>query len=210
MPQDDVVVQAFTELAPSYEATVDRELRMCWGVGYREFIGRLIEGVVIEEGDAVLDVATGTALIPLELADRLGPRSWVLGLDITPDMLERGRAKIEAAEWSSRIGLVCASGMDMPFVEGAFDVAICALGTHHMDVPKMLAEMSRVLKIGGKLIMADVDRFGGWLCSGYLCSTTAWPITVLGPVRKLRPSQTCARQMNGGQFSRTLVLPRLK
>jgi len=162
MSQEEVVVQAFTELAPAYEETVDRELRRCWGVGYREFIGRLIEGVVIEEGDAVLDVATGTALIPLELVDRLGPRGWVLGLDITPDMLERGQAKIEATKSSSCISLVCASGMDMPFAEGVFDVVICALGTHHMDVPKMLSEMGRVLKEGGRLILADVGASAFW------------------------------------------------
>jgi ubiquinone/menaquinone biosynthesis C-methylase UbiE len=162
MSDNDVVIEAFTELAPRYVETVDRELRQFWGLSYEEFVDRLIEVAPVNEGDVVLDVATGTALIPLKLVDKIGDRGRVVGLDITPAMLKHGRKNVEATGASSHINLVCASAMAMPFVEGVFDTVICGLGTHHMDVPQMLSEMSRVLKAGGELVLADVGASAFW------------------------------------------------
>ncbi len=162
MTGNDVVVRAFTEMAPGYEQEVDGELRQFWGVGYEEFIDRLLGVVPVNEGDVILDVATGTAFIPRKLVDKVGHAGRVVGLDITPSMLERGQKNVEAAAHASRINLVCASAMDMPFVEGHFDTALCALGTHHMDVPKLVAEMRRVLKVGGRLVITDVGSSAFW------------------------------------------------
>lgn len=160
--KSDVVIEAFTELAPRYEKTVDQELRRFWGLSYGQFIDRLSGLVLLSEGDVVLDVATGTALIPLKVAHKVGVRGQVVGLDITLAMLRRAQKNAEAARSSSCINLVCASAMNMPFVEGTFDVVICGLGMHHMDVPEMLSEMRRVLKTEGQLIMADVGASAFW------------------------------------------------
>jgi ubiquinone/menaquinone biosynthesis C-methylase UbiE len=162
MAGNDVVIEAFTEMAPRYVETVDRELRQFWGLGYEEFVERLIEVAPINEGDVVLDIATGTALIPLNLVDKIGDRGRVVGLDITLAMLKHGRKNVEAAGLSSRINLVCASAMAMPFVEGVFDAVICGLGMHHMDVPRVLSEMRRVLKNDGALFIAAVGARSFW------------------------------------------------
>jgi ubiquinone/menaquinone biosynthesis C-methylase UbiE len=162
MTGSNIVIEAFTELAPSYEETVDRELRQFWGLSYGQFIDRFVGMMPVNKGDVVLDVATGTALIPLRIAGKVEAKGQVIGLDITLAMLRYAQKNIEAAGSSACINLVCASAMDMPFVEGTFDVVICGLGTHHMDVPKMLAEMRRVLRRGGKLIMADVGASAFW------------------------------------------------
>jgi len=162
MTGNDVVIEAFTELAPRYQETVNRELRQFWGLSYEELVDWLTEVASVNEGDVVLDVATGTALIPLKLVDKVGARGRVVGLDITLAMLKHGRKNVAATGSSSRINLVCASAMAMPFVEGVFDAAICGLGTHHMDVSQMLSEMRRVLKTGGHLIMADVGASPFW------------------------------------------------
>lgn len=162
MTGNDTIIKAFTELAPRYEETMDRELGEFLGLGYQEFVDRLVEASSIEEGDVVLDVATGTALIPLTLVDRVGARGRVIGLDITPAMLKHGRKRIGATRSSSCISLVCASGMAMPFVKGVFDMVICGFGTHHMDVPQMLSEMKRVLKTGGDLVVAAAGVPAFW------------------------------------------------
>jgi len=177
MAGNDVVIEAFTEMAPRYVETVDRELRQFWGLGYEEFVERLIEVASVNEGDVVLDVATGTALIPLKLVDKLGARGRVVGLDITPAMLKHGRKNVEATGSSSRISLVCASAMAMPFIEGVFDVVICGLGMHHMDVPKVLAEMRRALKEGGHLVMACVGAPSIW--RSFLASALIWMAAIL-------------------------------
>jgi len=157
----DVVVEAFTDLAPRYEEVVDRELRTFWGLTYASFIEWLIGLASVDEGDVVLDVATGTGRIPRRLAPELEPGGWIVGLDITPAMLQRAREGVEP-RGASRCAMVCASGMEMPFVAGVFDVVICGLGTHHMSVPRMLAEMRRVLRPGGRLILADVGASAFW------------------------------------------------
>jgi ubiquinone/menaquinone biosynthesis C-methylase UbiE len=76
-------------------------------------------------------------------------------LDLTPEMLGQARAIVEAANLSSRISLVCASGMAMPLVTDTFDLVLCAFGTHHMDVPLMLSEMRRLLRPGGRLVLVE-------------------------------------------------------
>lgn len=166
MSDNDVVIEAFTELAPRYEEVVDQELRRVWGFSYREFVDWLIETISVRDGDLVLDVATGTARIPLALAARTEVESCVVGLDITPSMLEYGRRDVDATGLTPRIKLVCASAMAMPFVEGVFDKVICGLGTHHMDVPQMLSEMNRLLKTGGELVLADVAASPSWKLPG--------------------------------------------
>jgi ubiquinone/menaquinone biosynthesis C-methylase UbiE len=163
---NDVVIEAFTELAPQYEEVVDQELRRFWGISYREFVDRLIEAIPVRDDDLVLDVATGTARIPLALATRTRVESRTIGLDITPAMLEHGQRDVDAKGLTSCIKLVCASAMAMPFVEGVFDKVICGLGTHHMDIPQMLSEMSRVLKAGGELVLADVAASPSWKLPG--------------------------------------------
>ncbi len=160
MEEQHTIIEAFTSLAPGYEQTVDHELRLFWGIGYQEFVERLLAWVEIDKVESVLDVATGTGVIPLELLARRGMRSRVVGLDITPLMLAYARQKLSACSDSSR--LVCGSGMEMPLASNVFDLAICCLGTHHMAVPQLLAEMGRVLRPGGVLVMADV------------CATTFW------------------------------------
>ncbi len=166
MAGNDVVIEAFTEMAPQYEEVVDQELRRFWGFGYREFVDRLIEAIPVRDDDLVLDVATGTARIPLALAAKTKVESRTVGLDITPAMLEYGRRDVDAKGLTPRIKLVCASAMAMPFVEGVFDKVICGLGTHHMDVPQMLSEMSRVLKARGELVLADVAASPSWKLPG--------------------------------------------
>jgi len=158
----DVVVEAFTELAPSYEQTIDRELNQFWGLSYQSFVERLIKSADIKPGDKVLDVATGTAVIPLYIADQVGTKGKVVGLDITLAMLDQGKEKLASHYPDNGISLVCASAMTMPYVDNFFDVVICCLGMHHMDARTLLSEISRVLKPGGRLVMADVGATAFW------------------------------------------------
>ncbi len=164
MAVTDVVVEAFTELAPRYEEAFDRELRTIWGVSYADLVARLVETVPAAGSGFVLDVATGTARIPMTMADRLA-EGVTVGLDITPAALRRGLADIRARGLNLRVKLVCASAMAMPFSEGFFDTVICGLVMHHMDVPKVLSEIKRVLRNGGHLVMADVGAPRLWRSS---------------------------------------------
>lgn len=159
---DELVVAAFTELAPDYEATVDRELRMFWGVTYRDFLARFLTVAAVAPEESVLDVATGTAYLPCQLAPSLGNKGRIYGLDITPAMLVHAATRLAAEGWSEQAPLVCGSALAMPLAEASFDVALCALGTHHMHVPTLIAEMHRVVRPGGRIVLADVCANDFW------------------------------------------------
>jgi ubiquinone/menaquinone biosynthesis C-methylase UbiE len=162
MADNSAMLEAFGELAPHYEETMDRELGAFLGLGYQEFVSYFVKQNDIGPDDLVLDVATGTALIPRTLVDEVGAGKGIVGLDITPAMLQQARQRVTARSAYDRVHLVCASATVMPFGASVFDVVICGFGTHHMDVPHMLSEMQRVLKPGGKLILADAGLPAFW------------------------------------------------
>ena len=161
-PRAPVVLQAFTELAPTYEETVDREVREFCGVGYREFIGKLAAMVTAGDGSLVLDVASGTAISSLEIAERTGPGVRIIGLDITPAMQARGAQNIAHAGRDNQVTQVCASAMAIPFAADSFEAVICGLGTHHMDVSALLTQIVRVLKPRGHVVLADIGAPARW------------------------------------------------
>jgi ubiquinone/menaquinone biosynthesis C-methylase UbiE len=156
------IQEAFTELAPSYYQTMDRELIQFWGISYPTFVDQLVRVASVKKGERVLDIATGTAVIPLKLSSMSRDPDRVVGLDITAAMLKQGRKTIARNCAINAIDLVCASAMDMPFADGIFDVVICGLGTHHMNVPRMLADVKRLLTKNGRLIISDVGATPFW------------------------------------------------
>jgi ubiquinone/menaquinone biosynthesis C-methylase UbiE len=156
------VIEAFSQLAPAYEATMQQELKQFWGINYLDFIHELVSIADIQAGERVLDIATGTARIPRQVVESAAQPGQVIGLDITFAMLAEGRARIEEHVRYQDIRLVCGSALDLPFDRGSLDVILCGLGTHHIQVPRLLAEMRRVLKPGGKLVLADVCASRFW------------------------------------------------
>jgi len=164
MTPDDALLVAFSELAPDYERTMNRELEQYLGIGYETFVAELLDRAAVGPDDWVLDVATGTALIPRRLAaSRNGHGSGrAVGLDITPAMLSGGNRAIRAGNLSATAFLVGGSGMELPFAPRVFHVAVCAFGMHHMDAPRLLREMRRVLRPGGRLVLAEAGAPAYW------------------------------------------------
>jgi ubiquinone/menaquinone biosynthesis C-methylase UbiE len=156
------VIEAFTQLAPGYEDCMQQELKQFWGVGYQEFIRALARLADIQDGERVLDIATGTARIPRQVLESGARPGTLVGLDITFAMLAEGKARIEENARHQAIRLVCGSAIDLPFACGSLDVVLCGLGTHHIQVPQLVAEMRRVLRPGGKLVLADVCASWFW------------------------------------------------
>jgi ubiquinone/menaquinone biosynthesis C-methylase UbiE len=162
MEEQKVVVEAFTELAPRYEKVVNSELNRFWGWSYSGFVDRLIKLTPISDGDFILDLATGTSVIPRRLVESVKQDYQVVGLDITARMLLSGKEKIAKEKAIEKISLACGDAMVLPFNHESFNVVICGLATHHMNVPRMLSEIHRVLKSGGKLSIADVGASHSW------------------------------------------------
>ena len=111
----------------------------------------LLECVTLAGARRVLDLGCGTGFPLLELAERLGHRAFVTGLDPWAEALARAREKIE--RWSpGNAVLARGSGAAMPFRAGAFELVVSNLGVNNFDdAAGALRECHRVLRPGGIL-----------------------------------------------------------
>ncbi len=162
MSENKLMVDAFSEIAPHYEQVVDGELRKFWGWSYDGFIDQLINHTPLGGNDLVLDIASGTAVIPLKLIEKRKTTGKIIGLDITYAMLEKGKQKITKRGANGQISLVCGNALAMPLRSGTFDTIVCGLATHHLNVGILLDEMRRLLRPGGNLTIADVGGASTW------------------------------------------------
>jgi demethylmenaquinone methyltransferase / 2-methoxy-6-polyprenyl-1,4-benzoquinol methylase len=162
MNDKENIIETFTELAPRYEEVVNAELNRFWGWSYAGFVDQLIQKTPIPEQGRMLDLATGTGVIPIKVTAEGSGESRIHGLDITMSMLARARKKIVAGKIRDRVDLVCASAMDIPYASESFDLVTCALATHHMDIGLLLSETWRILRKEGMVSIADVGGSNLW------------------------------------------------
>jgi demethylmenaquinone methyltransferase/2-methoxy-6-polyprenyl-1,4-benzoquinol methylase len=110
----------------------------------------MVDHIIPAKPPRVLDVASGTAGVAIQLARRSASR--VVGVDISKDMLGRGAANIEGAGLGERIELVLGRGEQLPFPDGAFDaLTFTYLLRYVPDPAATLAELARVVKPGGPI-----------------------------------------------------------
>jgi len=103
---------------------------------------------------SILDVATGTADLAIELA-KLNPKE-IVGVDIAETMLEMGDKKIEKKNLQNIIRLQQADSENLPFKDNTFDAATISYGVRNFETPvKGLSEIHRVLKPGGVIFILE-------------------------------------------------------
>jgi ubiquinone/menaquinone biosynthesis C-methylase UbiE len=162
MDEKRAVQEAFTEMSSHYEEVVDGELSFFWGWSYQNFLEELLKHTRIEPNQSILDIATGTSVIPRKLIHQDIPGLQITGLDITESMLRQGQRKILATENPTGVNLICGDAMALPYADSSYDLVVSGLASHHMDIPRMLSEMRRVLKPGGTLSIIDVGTSPIW------------------------------------------------
>jgi demethylmenaquinone methyltransferase/2-methoxy-6-polyprenyl-1,4-benzoquinol methylase len=105
-------------------------------------------------GARVLDVATGTGDLALELARRVAPGGEVLGSDFSEAMLTRARAKPKPAGVELRFDW--GDALELPFEDDSFDAATVGFGARNFaDLLGGLREMTRVVRPGGRVVVLD-------------------------------------------------------
>jgi ubiquinone/menaquinone biosynthesis C-methylase UbiE len=118
----------------------------------------------IQPGERVLEVGCGTGDVALAASAYAGPSGAVAGIDPSPEMIAVARAKAARAKRAVdfQVGVIEA----LAFPDGAFDVVLSSLMMHHLpdDLKSQgLAEIARVLKPGGRLLIVDIKRPTGRL-----------------------------------------------
>lgn len=107
----------------------------------------------------VLDIATGTCDVALEIAKSTDPSVRIVGEDFTQGMLVRGQKKLEQSPFGQRIMLVNAPCEAIPHPDSSFDAITIAFGIRNVvDRSEGLREMLRVLKPGGRAVILEFSN----------------------------------------------------
>jgi demethylmenaquinone methyltransferase/2-methoxy-6-polyprenyl-1,4-benzoquinol methylase len=117
---------------------------------------RAADRAELASGDAALDVCCGTGDLALELARRVGPAGRVVGSDFSERMLDLAREKPVPGAAAKPI-FESADALDLPYDDGGFDAVSVGFGVRNLsDLGRGIAEMARVLKPGGRLVILAI------------------------------------------------------
>lgn len=157
-PTINEVRETYDRLAPQYDVR--------WRFYVDATLAAVVEVLELEGGERVLDLACGTGELERRLADRW-PGLSIVGVDLSMEMLRVAASKAadHLANWlRADIGR-------LPVTRQRFDWVICANAFHYFRAPRdYLAEMRRVLRPGGRLVLVDWcdDYLACKLCSIWL------------------------------------------
>jgi len=137
----------------------------------------MVNQVVRAPGESVLDVASGTAGVAIQLARRT--RARVVGVDLTEQMLRRGNVNVARAGLAGRIGLVAGQAEQLPFPDASFDALTFTYLLRYVDDPQAtLAELARVVRPGGRVASLEfcVPLSPLWRAAWWLYTRTLLPL----------------------------------
>jgi O-methyltransferase/aklanonic acid methyltransferase len=145
MPDDaaarkDLARTFFNTVAPAYDI----------GGAFAYFGQRLVDLVGVEQGQHVLDVASGRGAVLFPVAERVGATGDVIGIDLAEGMAESTNQEAIRRGVAARVRVMDAEHLDFP--DAAFDRVVCGFGLMffpHLD--QALGEFRRVLAPGGRL-----------------------------------------------------------
>jgi ubiquinone/menaquinone biosynthesis C-methylase UbiE len=153
----DQATEEFVRWSDSYDRCILQWL--LFGPSHRALIRR-IRAVAGERPARILDVGCGTGRFASRLRAAL-PEVQVYAVDLVSEMLKKGQPR-----WRMQRGHVFPLQGDserLPFASGTFDIVTCANSFHHYPrQDRAIAEMRRVLRNGGRLMVIDGYRDGPW------------------------------------------------
>ncbi len=150
------VAAMFDDIAPKYDF-LNRFLSAGIDISWRKKAIKYLKEIAPQK---ILDVATGTADVAL-LTHKILKPAQIIGIDISEGMLQLGRKKITAQSAEKVITLINGDSAALPFEPNAFDAVTVAFGVRNFEhLEKGLAEILRVLRPGGRLVVLEFSKPG--------------------------------------------------
>lgn len=139
-----------------------------------------VDRIVAADPALVLDVASGTAGVAIQLARRT--RARVVGVDLTEEMLRRGKRNVESAGLAGRVAVTVGRAEDLPFADDTFDaLTFTYLLRYVADPQATLAELARVVRPGAPVASLEFfvppNRFWRvwwWLFTRFVLPAAGW------------------------------------
>jgi demethylmenaquinone methyltransferase/2-methoxy-6-polyprenyl-1,4-benzoquinol methylase len=124
---------------------------------HHQWRDRAVDMARVGPGSDALDICCGTGDLTLALRERIGPDGRVVGSDFSEPMLELARRK--SGERGVAVEFGWADALDLPYGDAGFDAVTIGFGARNLaDLDKGLAEIARVLKPGGRLVILEITR----------------------------------------------------
>src|SRR4051794_28105126 len=118
---------------------------------------RAVDKAQVERGSDALDVCCGTGDLAFELRRAIGPDGRVVGCDFSEPMLEIARRK--SGEEGLPVEFGWADALELPYGDASFDAVTVGFGARNLaELDKGIAEMGRVLRPGGRLVILEITR----------------------------------------------------
>lgn len=153
--KEEYVKDVFTEIADYYDEMNDI-MTMGMVTGWHKFMLKKVEPL---EGKRCVDIGTGTGEIAFMVAERTGAEGNVIGVDITPRMLELAEIKMKEKSLPKKVVFEVGDALDLKYDDNSFDIVTSGYMLRNVcDVQKAIDEMYRVLAPGGKVIVADLAK----------------------------------------------------
>ncbi len=160
--QPDSIRKLFDTIAPTYDL-LNHLLSLRRDCYWRRMAVSELRGC---EG-WILDIATGTGDVAIEMIQQNGQQRKIFGLDFSEPMITRAREKILQKDLVETIALSLGDAIALPFRENTFAASIIAFGLRNIqNKEQALSEMIRVIKKDGKVIILEFTLPRGRLMSG--------------------------------------------
>jgi demethylmenaquinone methyltransferase/2-methoxy-6-polyprenyl-1,4-benzoquinol methylase len=148
------VAEMFNRIAARYDV-MNHFLSARTDIGWRK---KAIRKLKQDNPKQMLDIATGTGDMAIIACKMLKPEK-IIGIDISDQMLEIGKKKVEKEQLVGKIQLQQGDSETINFAENTFDAVTVAFGVRNFEnLDKGLAEMLRVLKPGGRLLILEFSK----------------------------------------------------
>ena len=147
------VSKMFDNIASSYDF-LNHFLSLGIDIYWRK---KLVKKVSNQQPNTILDVATGTADLAIELLKVNAQK--ITGIDISKGMLDVGRKKLRKKDPNNIITLIQADSENLPFKDNSFDAVCVSFGVRNFEnLEKGLREMNRILNNKGKLYILEFSK----------------------------------------------------
>jgi len=144
------VTKMFDRISSNYDF-LNRLISLGIDVKWRK---RVVQILIPKKPDHILDIATGTG--DLALALNKTEASKIVGLDISPGMLAKGKDKVNAQKLENTIEMVLGDSEALKYKDDSFDAVTVAFGVRNFENLELgLSELLRVLKPGGTIVVLE-------------------------------------------------------
>jgi len=138
-----------------FEEKIARDFQRRTGMEYKNTIALIIEAADPFPGMQVLDVPTGTGVIARQFVGKIGEKGKITGADTSREILEQARLAAHSAKVSLRIEWRQMMAERLAFNDCSLDLITSVMAFHRIQSEKFLDSAYRVLKPGGRLLIAD-------------------------------------------------------